>query len=140
VELLAWPGLRAIRFKSSVPLRLCRMPSSMAEDHDSLSILILQGAISAVSYVGGDAPFGAALILLAESAGRAASSAEYVSLIVPRSALRPLVSNLESVVMRFMPQDCEALRLLMRYLGILRQNAALRTPELRHLAVTHVYH
>jgi AraC-like DNA-binding protein len=51
-----------------------------------------------------------------------------------------LVSNLEGVVMRLVPQDCEALRLLVKYLAILRENTTLGMPELRHLAVTHVYH
>ena len=41
--------------------------------------------------------------------------------------------------MRLIPQDNEALRLLTKYLGILREGPALMTPELRHLAVTHIH-
>ena len=142
VTLLAWPGLRASWFEAPVPLRLCPRPKIAAEDYNCLAILIMQNGMSAVSYVGGDTSRerDRALFLLAECTGTTASLAKYVSLTVPRAALRPLVGNLEGVVMRLVPQDCEALRLLVKYLGILRENTTLGMPELRHLAVTHVYH
>ena len=41
--------------------------------------------------------------------------------------------------MRLIPQDNEALRLLTKYVGILREDPALTTPELRHLIVTHIH-
>jgi transcriptional regulator GlxA family with amidase domain len=41
--------------------------------------------------------------------------------------------------MRLVPRNCEALRLLADYSSILRENPTLTTPEVRHLAVTHIH-
>jgi AraC-like DNA-binding protein len=41
--------------------------------------------------------------------------------------------------MRLIPKDIEALRLLTKYLEIVREDAALMTPELRHAVVIHIH-
>lgn len=56
---------------------------------------------------------------------------------VPVKAIAPLVSDVGAMVARRVPHDTAALRLLVRYLDILQE--PLQTPELQHLAVTHVY-
>lgn len=52
--------------------------------------------------------------------------------------LAPFVGDVEQAAMRLVPRDNEALRLLVKYSGILREKLAFVSPELSHLAVTHM--
>jgi AraC-like DNA-binding protein len=56
-----------------------------------------------------------------------------------RAALAARVPYLEDALMRRIPSDNTALRLLADYLNIVRDNHAFATPELRHLVVAHVH-
>ena len=62
----------------------------------------------------------------------------FISLLMSRAALTPLVRNVDDAVMRLIPHNVEALRLLTSYVNVLGDHA-LATPELRRLAVAHVY-
>jgi len=140
--LLEWPGLRAMWAETSTPQRLQRTREMVAKGDDSFALLIKQSGLLAVSQLGGDLPLGmgdAVGLLHAEPARMTMSQVDYVGLIVPRAALVPLVGNVERAAMRLIPRDNEALRLLMKYLGIMRDDAALMTPELRHCGVTHIH-
>jgi AraC-like DNA-binding protein len=119
-----------------------RTREMVAKGDDSFALLIKQSGLLAVSQLGGDLPLGmgdAVGLLHAEPARMTMSQVDYVGLIVPRAALVPLVGNVERAAMRLIPRDNEALRLLMKYLGIMRDDAALMTPELRHCGVTHIH-
>jgi AraC-like DNA-binding protein len=63
----------------------------------------------------------------------------FVGTIVPRSALSPLVRDLEDASDRLIPAGANALRLLRGYLAFLRANTGILDPSLYHLAATHVY-
>ena len=77
------------------------------------------------------------------------SAADVMRVDVPRSQgrmvtlsrrkLAPLVPGLEDAFMRPVPRDNEALQLLTRYVRLLDDQQRLTTPELRSLAVNHVY-
>jgi len=67
------------------------------------------------------------------------TSSRATGITLPRSALTPLVSDLDSAVMRPLASDGEALRLLTGYLRELANGNALAHPELRRLALRHVY-
>lgn len=66
------------------------------------------------------------------------SDGPFVTFRVPLNAIAPLVPDVGAVVARRVPADCEALRLLARYLEVLDARS-LATPELQHLAATHVH-
>jgi AraC-like DNA-binding protein len=53
--------------------------------------------------------------------------------------IAPLVGDLNGVLMRAVPRDNEALRLLMSYVGSLQSDLSVAEPELQNLAVTHIY-
>jgi AraC-like DNA-binding protein len=55
-----------------------------------------------------------------------------------RRELRPLVRDFDAILMQRVPAPSPALRLLLGYVGIFDDAAAL-TPELQHLAVGHLY-
>jgi AraC-like DNA-binding protein len=56
-----------------------------------------------------------------------------------RNRLAPLLADLGSAMLKPIPPDTEALRLLVGYVGVLQDAQALATPELRELVVTHVH-
>jgi len=81
----------------------------------------------------------ACLMSMAETATMSyPSPSQLTSLRLPRRMLAPLVSDLDDAVMRPVPRDLDALRLLTRYMG-LSGGFELATPELRHSVVNHVY-
>lgn len=55
-----------------------------------------------------------------------------------RSELAALVAHVDDAVLRPVARDSEALRLLIGYVGLLRNGPALGSPELRRLAAVHV--
>jgi AraC-like DNA-binding protein len=63
---------------------------------------------------------------------------------VPRTALAPFVTKIEDSFLRPIPSRTQALRLLTRYVGIVhvgivRDELAAASPEMRHLVVAHVH-
>jgi AraC-like DNA-binding protein len=70
---------------------------------------------------------------------RVASSSRFTTFRVPRAAIKPLVPDIDAAVARRVPANNAALGLLIRYLESTRDTQALTSPELRHLAITHVY-
>src|SRR5665213_1821166 len=68
-----------------------------------------------------------------------ASDARFTSFSMPRAALAPLVSDLDAAIARPIRADNAAMKLLVSYLENARDAGALKTPQLKELAVTHVY-
>jgi AraC-like DNA-binding protein len=62
-----------------------------------------------------------------------------LSIRVSHSVLSSLVAHADDAVMRLIPRDTDALRLLTRYAEPLLEDDTLSSPELRRLAVTHVH-
>src|SRR5262249_47240015 len=62
-----------------------------------------------------------------------------LALYLPHAALAPLVTNIDDALWRLIPCGTGALKLLVNYLGILGDDEALATPELRRLVVTQVH-
>lgn len=67
-----------------------------------------------------------------------AAHSKCVLLSLSRSNLRPLLADFDAALVRPVPAKSPALRLLMEYVGIFSESETL-SPELHHLAVTHVY-
>jgi AraC-like DNA-binding protein len=63
----------------------------------------------------------------------------FVGFHIPLGVLAALVPKVEDAVLRQIPSRTPALRLLRSYLGILAEDHALATPELRRLVVSHVH-
>lgn len=63
----------------------------------------------------------------------------HIGLVISLKALAPLVGDVEAAAARRIPKESEALRLLTHYLGILRDDLALATPELRQVVVTQIH-
>jgi AraC-like DNA-binding protein len=64
----------------------------------------------------------------------------FVLIAMPRAVLAPMLSDLDAALMSAMPNTIEPLRLLRAYIDLLIKDPALiDTPEVRRVAVQHVY-
>jgi AraC-like DNA-binding protein len=63
----------------------------------------------------------------------------FLALLLLRAAVAPLVTNIDDAVLRLIPASTGALKLLLNYVGMLEDDEALATPELRRLVVTQIY-
>jgi AraC-like DNA-binding protein len=63
----------------------------------------------------------------------------FTSIGLPRRLMMAMVPGIEDALVRSLPSDVSALRLLARYLDVLEDEHALKTPELRRAAATHVH-
>lgn len=82
----------------------------------------------------------AILVSMAEPGAVARSSpGQHIGLQIPFNILAPLVTRVEDAVLQKIPCGTAALRLLTSYLGVLEDNQALATPEVRGLVVCHVH-
>src|SRR5438132_168123 len=70
---------------------------------------------------------------------REAVGRSVIHLRLPRKALTPFVPTPEDALMRPVPRDSEALRLLTFYVGELSRTHLAATRELQHVVITHVY-
>ncbi|MFB9269932.1 AraC family transcriptional regulator [Bradyrhizobium erythrophlei] len=109
---------------------------------DDLLMLVVSSGVQTVSQRGWERTLNAGdacLMSMAETATMSyPSSSHLTSLRLPRRMLAPLVPNLDDAVMRPVPRDAHALRLLARYVE-LSDGFELTTPELRHVVTNHVH-
>ena len=62
-----------------------------------------------------------------------------LALLFPKAAFAPLVTGVEDCYLRRIPRDTPALKLLINYVNIARDEQTLASPALRHLMVAHLY-
>jgi AraC-like DNA-binding protein len=67
------------------------------------------------------------------------SASRYVTLRIPYTILAPMISDLDVALVRPIPRNAEALRLLLGYVGTVQDRHMLATTELQRLVVGHVY-
>ena len=68
------------------------------------------------------------------------TAGKILCLRVPRAALEPLVPNVDDAIMRPIPRNSEALRLLKNYVSVIEENNhELVTPMLRHSLASHFH-
>jgi len=140
-SLLEWPGLRAI-WATSSPARMVRKVPMLADGDDSLGLIIKRRGQMVMAQRRVELALGkreALAVLHAEPAMLELSEADWVALCVPRAALAPFVTDIERKTMTLISQDSEPLRLLTKYLEILKGEPELIKPELRHSVVTHIH-
>jgi AraC-like DNA-binding protein len=141
VSALAMPGLR-VAFAEKSGLRMDRTRALTADGYDDLSLHICTGGTWIVSYRGREKALElheAVLVSAAEVASVTCPSFSRCTCVqLPYRALAPLVPDLDDALMRLIPSDNEALRLLIGYLDTLQATGVLRTSELSPLVATHV--
>jgi AraC-like DNA-binding protein len=144
VSLRLLPGLGIVSAAVTL-LRVGRSRELITDGNDNLTLQISSIAGRA-SQLGRETEVGAgdAVVLSNADVGTftfqsTQSASDVLALSLPRSSLGPLLRDPDAALVRVVPKDMEALRLLKWYVGIVEDAPALATAELRQLAVTHVY-
>ena len=140
-SLLEWPGLR-VMWATSSPARMVRNLPMLADGDDSIGLIIKGRGLMIMAQRQVELALSerdALAVLHAEPARLELSEADWVGLCVPRAALAPFVTDIERKTMNLIPKDSEPLRLLTKYLDILKSEPVLIKPELRHSVVTHIH-
>jgi AraC-like DNA-binding protein len=141
LTMLALPGL-GISWGHNSRQRAERTRELIAGGDDDLCLIIGQKGDAALQQMGREAQLGAgdALMVSGAEVGIADCSDgfSHFTLKLPRRALASRITDVDGAVMR-PPVDSSALKLLLAYLRVARDDPAFITPELGHLAATHIY-
>jgi AraC-like DNA-binding protein len=141
VTVRALPGL-VITSAALSAFRYERSAELIADGNDGLALVMVSHRARAVQR-GREVTWEAGDALLLSSADPVVmvctAPAHALCLHIPRSALAPLVSSVDRVIMQPIPRSTEALKLLTSYVGALRESFALATAELRHHVVAHLH-
>jgi AraC-like DNA-binding protein len=139
--LRALPGLRTVSWASSAA-RFERTPEIVAKGADTFGLVINCCETMTAMQRNREIPLGAgdaALLLHSEPAALVQSPGRGLCLVLPRAALAPLVPQIEDAATRPIPHQNDALRLLLSYEKVVREDLALVAPELRNLTITHIH-
>src|SRR5437867_2078855 len=120
-----------------------RTPELLSDGNDDVVLHIHTSGHRAVSQCGRDArvePGGGILTSNADTSTiLLPEPTRFVCIGLPRKLMKALVPGLEDALVRPLPPNAGALRLLLRYLDVLDDEPAMQTPELRRAMVTHIH-
>ncbi|QCI68867.1 AraC family transcriptional regulator [Phreatobacter stygius] len=120
----------------------CAHPTGLADSDDLIWLAALSGG-GVMRHRGREAEIsgGDAIMTTSAEAGSFTyrSDLRFLSLRVPSRVLVPMVGDLSGVLMRTLPRDLEAQRLLIGYLGMLQAMDMPSGPALRQQVATHVH-
>jgi AraC-like DNA-binding protein len=134
-------GLRTLALKGSA-MRFKRSQTNIVDGDDSIGLIVSSPSRSQLSQRGQEIELRAGdaiAILHSEPATVTYLEGLQFGLAVPRDALTPRVTNVDSLTMRPISRRAEALRLLMTYLKSALKEGALAAPKLRDAVVSHIH-
>ena len=137
----ALQGLRTLALEGSA-MRFERSQTSIVDGDDSIGIIVSSSSRSLLSQRGQEIELRASdaiAILHSEPVTVTYLEGLQFGLAVPRDALTPRVTNVDSLTMQLISHRTEALRLLMTYLKSALKKGALAAPKLREAVVTHIH-
>lgn len=139
------PGLAVVSVNMT-PVRCARTRETMNDGNDNLRLVILKCATSPApaTQLGRDITVepGSAVVLSncdVNAITFTAARSRMISLNLTRKALRPLLRDFDAVLAHTIPSQIGALRLLVGYIETLLSESMPPTPELRQLAIAHIY-
>lgn len=123
--------------------RLGRSPELVADGNDDLRLAVNIAGDETVVQRGREVALGAGdaiLVSMAETGSIVRhSSGRRVGFNIPYKVLAPLVADVEAAGVRRIPRETPELRLLISYLGVLRNKNALATPGMRRAVASHIH-
>jgi hypothetical protein len=142
VTLRALPGLGvASGHRSDARYHMTR--ELAAKSSDNLIFAVVTGGVGVISQRGREATIGAGEALLMSatepSISTLHSQGRFVTLCVPRDAISPMIVEADTMLVRPIRGHGDALRLLMGYLGVLKDVDKLSGPGLQRTVVTHIH-
>jgi AraC-like DNA-binding protein len=140
--LWSMPGLRVHWASYSAAARVVRPRELISADDDNVALLIDRGGTTTFSQAGNEVGLArgdGVAALQSEPALMVFPRARYMAVVAPRMALRPLARSLEDRAGNRIASSVEALRLLPKYIDMLRRELSNRDHTLTALAVAHVH-
>jgi AraC-like DNA-binding protein len=123
------------------PIRATRTAAHIDSDDIVLTVNLAGGRV--VRQRGREAAIGTGEAVLTSGADPMSvaihSMSRTIALRIPLGTLRPSVVDLDACLMRPIPRDTEAVRLLTGYAGVVEDTNALAVPEMRGLLVAHFH-
>jgi AraC-like DNA-binding protein len=138
--LQALPGVRTAVVRGS-PSHFDRTQAiTAAHPDDSFGLVVNLGRRALASQNGKDVVLGAgdAVPILSENPAFL-TGVHHLGLLFPWAALAPRVENIRNAATLVIPRESEPLRLLVRYLSLLRKDTNLASPTLRQAVGDHIY-
>jgi AraC-like DNA-binding protein len=124
-------------------MRVRRTPDLVADGDDALLLALPTAGMNIVSQLGRELPIADGEAVLMSNADPTAATipetSRFSGVPLSRGALGARVPRLDDALMRRIPRDNAALRLLADYLKVVRDNHACATSELRRLVAAHVH-
>lgn len=121
---------------------ICRRTPQMIDSDDLIMVVALNGG-GVFQWQGGDAEIGAGQAVLTDNTSVGSfnihSPSRLINLRFSLKRMGPLIADLGNTLMKATPPNTEALRLLTSYVRSLEADIELAQPELRSIAVNHVY-
>jgi AraC-like DNA-binding protein len=120
----------------------CRRTSQLI-DSDDLILVVARAGGGVFHSRGKEAELESGRAVLTDSAEQGTfnvlAPSSVINFRLAFNRIAPLVGDLNSVLMRPVPQSSEALRLLVSYVDCLRDDLSLSQPELKSTVVAHIY-
>jgi AraC-like DNA-binding protein len=136
-------GTSLMRMTVSMGGMARRTAELLSDGDDDVVLHIQEAGRRIVTQLGREATVNAGGGLLTSNADASTivmpGAARFTSIAVPRRIMSALVPGLEDALMRSLPPDTDVLRLLVKYMHVLDDEEALRTPELRHAVAVHIH-
>jgi AraC-like DNA-binding protein len=124
-------------------MRVRRTPDLVADGDDGFLLALPTADMNIVTQLGREVAIADGEAVLMSNADLGAvtipEASRFSGVPLSRGALAARVPRLEDAFMRRIPRDNAALRLLVDYLRVVRDNRALATSELRRLVAAHVH-
>jgi AraC-like DNA-binding protein len=138
VKLCSLPGL-GVALSTTSASRVRRAAHHLV--NDDLVLRINLSGSRTLTQCGREAVLGPGAAVLssgAEVSAAVTTEQRFLSFRVPLNSIKALVPTVEDRVARTIPREADGLPLLTHYGELLLEGAAIATPQLRQLAVTHV--
>jgi AraC-like DNA-binding protein len=123
--------------------RIVRSRAMVAQSSDMVVLCMPAQGTGAISQLDRDvmvAEGDAVLVTSTEPwVGTFRSTSCRLNVALPSTVLLPMITQREDALMRPIPRDTDALRMLASYVGSILQGHALASPELQNRAVAHVH-
>lgn len=121
---------------------VCRRTPQLIDSDDLILVAVFDGG--GVFRAGSkEAGAGSGQAVLTNSADPGSfdihAQSKLINLRFSLGRMAPLVADLDAAMMKTLPQNTEALRLLTSYVSSLETNFALAQPELRNAVIAHIY-
>jgi AraC-like DNA-binding protein len=137
-----WSGLRLISVSTS-PVRTERTRALLADGDDNLCVLLIPNGAGIFTGLGRDVRVGPYEAIVMPRCDVASfvfpATSQILAAHVPRVEFAPVLRNPDAVLMRPIPAQCEALRLLRHLLPTMMSTTTQPSADLQRASVNYVY-